>query len=568
MRRAVRVVRERWRGSLLLRVVATTVVLGVAVLLVVGQLLLQAISDSLVTSARNAAQNDAQVQVHTTLATYRNLKLANDDDFRIWVRDKLNDLRGPDDAPLRYVALLKEVGTSPGSISDQSLGVDASAIPVELRREVVAAGDRLTTQVLTLPLHDAGAPVTRRAIAIGNLLDLGTRGVGADAEGTGRYELYILYPLDREVSILADVQRTFVVGALALLVLIGLVAGVVTRQVVAPVRQAAQAAEQLASGRLDRRMPVRGDDELARLGRAFNEMAASLERQIHQLEELSRVQRRFVSDVSHELRTPLTTIRMAAELIHEGRAAFEPSLTRSAELLQNQLDRFESLLSDLLEVSRFDAGAAQLEAEQSDVRQVVQRVIDHLRPLADRRGTRLLVHEPGDPVLADVDPRRIERVLRNLVGNAIEHGESRPVVVSIAADERAVAVAVRDHGVGLDAAQVRRVFDRFWRADPARARSTGGTGLGLAIALEDAHLHGGWLQAWGMPGGGANFRLTVPRHRGDLLTGSPLPLVPPDAARGGASSHRPAAGVTRPDDATRSDGGPVPARPDVPAEAG
>ena len=118
----------------------------------------------------------------------------------------------------------------------------------------------------------------------------------------------------------------------------------VTRQVVAPVRQAASTAEELASGRLDRRMKVRGEDDLARLGRAFNEMAESLERQIHQLEELSRVQRRFVSDVSHELRTPLTTIRMAGEVMYESRAAFEPALARSAELLQAQLDRFEALL--------------------------------------------------------------------------------------------------------------------------------------------------------------------------------------------------------------------------------
>jgi two-component system sensor histidine kinase MtrB len=306
------------------------------------------------------------------------------------------------------------------------------------------------------------------------------------------------------------------------------VAWVVTRQVVAPVRQAARTAEQLASGRLDRRMRVRGEDDLARLARAFNEMAASLERQIHQLEELSRVQRRFVSDVSHELRTPLTTIRMAGEVMYEARSSFDPTVARTAELLQNQLDRFESLLADLLEVSRFDAGAALLETETADVREVVGRVVDGLRPLADRRGIAITVRA-ATAAMAEFDHRRVERVIRNLVGNAIEHGEGRPVAITVACDAEAIAVCVRDHGVGLRPNEQRLVFNRFWRADPARARSTGGTGLGLAIALEDAHLHGGWLQVWGAPGFGANFRLTLPRRSGVVLGGSPLPLVPPDA---------------------------------------
>ncbi|MBL8929591.1 MAG: HAMP domain-containing histidine kinase [Kineosporiaceae bacterium] len=529
LRPHIRRARSRWRRSLLLRVIAATVALGVLVLLVVGQLLLQAISDSLVDSARDAGQNDAAQQVKNTLASRQDQNFDGEQEFRTWIRDTLNAMHGPSDDPLRYVALRKQLDTSPGPISDQSLGVDASAIPVDLRREVAGNPDRLVTAVLTLPVGEVGEAVDKRVVAVGNLVDLGTIAAGSDQPVGGAYELYFVYPLDREIDILADVQRTFLVGAVALLVLIALVAWVVTRQVVDPVRQAARAAEQLASGRFDRRMPVRGEDELARLGRAFNEMAASLERQIHQLEELSRVQRRFVSDVSHELRTPLTTVRMAAEVIHEARSDLEPTLARSSELLVTQLDRFESLLSDLLEVSRFDAGAAVLEVDPIDVRKIVHRVVDHLRPLADRKGSRLLVHEPRGTVIVDVDARRVERILRNLVGNAIEHGEGRPVDIRVAMDDVAVAVGVRDHGVGLSQADVRMVFDRFWRADPARARTTGGTGLGLAIALEDAHLHGGWLQAWGEPGAGAHFRLTLPRSSGQVLSGSPLPLVPADA---------------------------------------
>jgi two-component system sensor histidine kinase MtrB len=135
---------------------------------------------------------------------------------------------------------------------------------------------------------------------------------------------------------------------------------------------------------------------------------------------------------------------------------------------------------------------------------------------------------PSEPVVAEVDVRRVERILRNLVGNAIEHGEGRPVKVRLAAREGAVAVTVRDYGVGLKPGEEKLVFNRFWRADPSRARQTGGTGLGLSISAEDARLHGGWLEAWGAPGQGAQFRLTVPARSGDRLSGSPLRLVPTD----------------------------------------
>jgi two-component system sensor histidine kinase MtrB len=203
-------------------------------------------------------------------------------------------------------------------------------------------------------------------------------------------------------------------------------------------------------------------------------------------------------------------------------------VARSAELLQAQLDRFEALLGDLLEISRFDAGAAVLETETTDLREVAQIAVDGALPLAERRGSTLVLDTPATPCTADVDPRRIERILRNLVVNAIEHGEGRPITLTVAASEDAVAVAVRDRGVGLRPGDSALVFNRFWRADPARARTIGGTGLGLSISLEDAHLHGGWLQAWGVPGQGSQFRLTLPRRVGTELDASPLPLEPPD----------------------------------------
>jgi two-component system sensor histidine kinase MtrB len=255
-------------------------------------------------------------------------------------------------------------------------------------------------------------------------------------------------------------------------------------------------------------------------------MAASIQQQIAQLENLSRVQQRFVSDVSHELRTPLTTIRMAGDLIYDARGRFDPAVARSAELLTHELDRFESLLSDLLEISRFDAGAAVLDVEATDLRSCVDRAVEANEALARSKGSPIVVHDAGTPVVAEADYRRIERILRNLISNAVEHGEGRPIEVSLGANESAVAISVRDHGVGLRPGEAALVFTRFWRADPARARTTGGTGLGLAISLEDARLHSGRLEAWGASGVGSCFRLTLPRQSGGTILSSPLPLSP------------------------------------------
>jgi two-component system sensor histidine kinase MtrB len=345
----------------------------------------------------------------------------------------------------------------------------------------------------------------------------------------GTYSLYYLFPMSEQEATLSLVRRALVTGSALLLLMVAAVTWLVTRQVVTPVRLARRVAERLASGRLEERMHVRGDDDIARLATSFNQMADSLQKQIRQLEELSRVQRRFVSDVSHELRTPLTTVRMAGDVLHDARSRFDPSTARAAELLQKELDRFELLLSDLLEISRFDAGAAVLDLEDVDVADIAHRVVESTRALADRRGIRVVVRSGDRPCLAEADGRRVERIVRNLVTNAIDYADSADVVVLVAANDEATALAVRDHGVGLKPGEASMVFNRFWRADPARARTTGGTGLGLSISLEDAHLHGGWLQAWGQPGRGAQFRLTLPRLAGDPVRESPLPLVPADA---------------------------------------
>ncbi|MGZ4604124.1 MAG: HAMP domain-containing protein, partial [Kineosporiaceae bacterium] len=364
----------RWRRSIQLRVVFATVLLGVLVVLVVGQVLLERITTGIIASREEAVKAQSHQDFQTIQDNITASRYEKGNDVGTKITDLVNNLAGPADRPARYVIFQRALDQAGGGslYARASTGINLSAIPEELRRAVDAEGSvQQEAQVFSTTLEGHAVPV----IAVGGLLDLGS------AAG-GRYELYFVYSLEREVQVVGVVRRTFIFGALALVVLVAMVAWVVTRQVVAPVRQAALTAEQLASGHLDRRMRVRGEDELARLGRAFNEMAASLERQIHQLEELSRVQRRFVSDVSHELRTPLTTLRMAGEVMYEARHTFEPALSRSAELLQAQLDRFEALLADLLEVSRFDAGAAVLDTEAVDLTEIAERVVADLEPLA------------------------------------------------------------------------------------------------------------------------------------------------------------------------------------------
>ena len=365
--------------------------------------------------------------------------------------------------------------------------------------------------------------------------DGGDRGlvVGATlaVPALGEHRLYHLFPLDAERETYSLVRRTAVLAGSLLVLLVALLAWLVTRQVVSPVRMAARTAERLAAGRLEERMQVSGEDELARLATSFNSMAEALQAQIRQLEDLSRVQRRFVSDVSHELRTPLTTVRMAADVLFAGRTRFPPEVARSAELLQDELERFEALLADLLEISRYDAGAAALDASPLDVVALLERVVAAAQPLAERKGCAVELSVPSGPVVVEADAVRLERVLRNLVVNAVEHSEGRPVEVTVAGTDDAVSVLVRDHGVGLQPGQAGMVFTRFWRADPSRARSTGGTGLGLAISFEDVRLHGGWLQATGRPGEGAAFLVTLPTRAGRPPGPSPLELPWPTGPR-------------------------------------
>ena len=271
--------------------------------------------------------------------------------------------------------------------------------------------------------------------------------------------------------------------------------------------------------------------KIGSLSESFNKMADNIQDQITQLADLSQIQQRFVSDVSHELRTPLTTVRMASEVLYESRNELDPVLRRSTELMHHQVERFQALLADLLEISRFDAGAAEVSLEKTDLLHLVADVALTAQPLADETDTQLSIIAKGDSFTAEVDSRRIERILRNLVNNAIEHGESQPVDVILEGDDTSVSIVVRDHGMGMTEAHLEHVFDRFWRADPARTRTTGGSGLGLAIAVEDTRLHNGSIDAWGKSSQGSAFRVTLPRISGTVVSGSAPLQLPPEYDR-------------------------------------
>jgi len=498
------------RRSLQVRVVASTVALGLVTVTVAGLVLGQEISERLLDGRREQALQEAREGTAEAQRQLDATDAASVGDVRAQAVNIVDRLEGTGAAGDVSVMLLRPPDNDEG-FGDVYRGGDVtpSTIPQDLREAVRATGVQQSRSV-GLPREDGEESP---ALAVGQLVQTSI---------TGTYELYFVVDLSREQATLDAVQRVLLLGAGALLLLVGAVAAVVARQVVEPVREAASVAERFSAGRLEERIPERGQDDLARLARSFNGMATSIQGQITRLEELGALQQRFVSDVSHELRTPLTTIRMAGEVLYESRESFAPQVARSAELLTAQVDRFEELLADLLEISRYDAGAAVLDAEPVDVHELTASVVALTEPLAARRGAALSLGRAPGPCFAEVDRRRVERVVRNLVVNAVEHSEGRPVQVSVAVDDDAVAVLVRDHGIGLTRAEADRVFDRFWRADPARGRATGGTGLGLAIALEDAHLHGGRLQVWGRPGRGAAFLLTLPRRAGERLVSSPL----------------------------------------------
>ncbi len=501
-----------FRRSLEVRIVAVTVLLSAIAMLGTGTYMTYSIGNGLY-DARVEQLTEQSARATELAQTTFDTTTASDDSALSLLQLSVIDRIGSVATNYSGIAFLRARGTQTNfALPDVVRGEVDDYVTDDMRNRVTSGQADQYWQPVRIA---AQGDQVRPGVIVGSAVQV---------PGAGLYELYLLYDMSEVQQTLTFVQGTIWIGGLTLIVLIGVVTWVVVQLVIAPIRIAAETSRKLAAGQLEERIPVRGEDVIATLAHSFNEMADSLQRQITELGTLSRVQQRFVSDVSHELRTPLTTIRLAGDVLYDERDKFEPTTARTAELLHTQVERFESLLSDLLEISRYDAGAIEIEREPVNLVRLAEDAIGGMESLAERKGSELRLLAPGGYFEAELDPRRIRRILRNLLANAIEHGEGNPVEVIVDSNETAVAIAVRDHGVGMSRVDAQRVFDRFWRADPSRKRTTGGTGLGLAISLEDAALHGGSLDVWSEPGEGSCFRLTLPRTPGQPIGASPIPF--------------------------------------------
>lgn len=502
-----------WARSLLIRAVFFTGLLTMLSTMAVAAFLVQQVTSGLFQERFDQAEQEAAVGLDSIRSSFAALSTTSRSEAQ---QDVLSILNEVDDSTAQ---IQREFSLQPLEVGENlyvdgitSPGLSAQDISEELD-EAVAGGTGQYWQAVSLERNGASEVP---GVAFGTQVDI---------QGNP-YALYFVYDFSPVQENVAFVFRTMLVAGIAILLINMAIAGWVARSVVRPVSQAAEVSERIADGQLDQRLAVRGEDEIARLGLSFNRMASNLQEQITRLANLSKMQQRFVSDVSHELRTPLTTVRMAAEVLHESRDDFDPINRRSTELLHHQVERFQALLADLLEMSRFDAGAAELATAEVDLLALTREVLISSKPLAESSNTPLGLVVQGENFIAEVDARRISRILRNLINNAIEHAEARPVDVIVSSSPTAVGIAVRDHGIGMSPSEVAHVFDRFWRADPARARTTGGSGLGLSIATEDTRLHQGALDAWGQKGQGSCFRLVLPRRQSVPYRASPMALPP------------------------------------------
>lgn len=507
-RRLINSIRLRWHQSIQLRVIGSVLASSTFAFLLIGFLLVGFLSQQL-------------------LATKFSEAIDSMDRARTAVEEQISATDSSNPVSVRLTS-------ARAVLTNRSAGVEQTSVPVY--DSVLIANNASETET-RIPNHIDIPENLREFVRQGQVayqyasvdgengsykaLIIGSP-VYSDIPGL---ELYLLVPLTSEEATLNLMRGLLMAGGIVLIILLLVIGWVFSQQIIGPVRAASKIAEKLAAGHLHERMVVDGQDEVARLAYSFNDMAEKLSTQIRNLEEFGSLQRQFTSDVSHELRTPLTTVRMAADMIEDNADELDPLTARAAHLMTKELDRFETLLGDLLEISRHDAGVANLSAEKVDVRGVVRSAMQQVRAIAEEIGTEFNVDLPEDPVIVAVDSRRVERILRNLLANAVDHSEGNPIDVKMAIGKDALAVAVIDHGVGLKPGEEEMVFNRFWRSDPSRERRTGGTGLGLAIAKEDANLHGGRLEAIGEPGVGACFLLTLPLEQGHKVNASPLPLA-------------------------------------------
>lgn len=513
VRRLVRLAQSSLRTSLRLRMMAASVALSAIAVGLIGGILSYTIQRNLFESRRTEIVAEAAAVAGNVQSVFDGaLDMSGNIDIEKANSAAQTTVRSTTNSPgMVGFAILREAGQSTENVlaSTSSIGFPIDAVTTEIREAV--ATDRTVVHFQSIALTEGQPGIITAA--------------NVDVPTAGRYDLILVYDLSDVQDNLRFVQSALALGGVFFILVTGFIVWTVTTRAIRPIVTTAQTAERFAAGNLGERIAVDGEDVSATLAESFNRMAEAIEGQITRLATLSTLQQQFVSDVSHELRTPLTSIKLAGSMIFDRRASFDADTARAAEILHQQLEKFEITLSELLELSRFDAGAAELDLEPTAPASIVASSIDAVQALARDRGSEIVLHAPGGHSAIDMDPRRVRRILQNFLANAIDHGEGKPIDVFVDSSSTAFAIAVRDHGIGMTDEQSARVFDRFWRADPARERRTGGTGLGLAIALEDAHLHGGRIDVWATPGEGACFRLTIPRD-GALDPISPVGLPP------------------------------------------
>lgn len=520
--------RRLWRESLQFRALATAGVLMFLSFLAVGWSLSSQIATSLFENQKSQALQESINGFRNVQSVLNSSEMRSDSEIRRNVSRTLTVLDAGASGKRSWILVPLEGQGKQGFIPEQSSdkSLSSSSIPTDFKN-TVRDRDGVYWQTSTITTFENNRERTYPVLIVGTHVSIAQN---------PNYGLFTVYDMTDSSSTIAHINFVLFGGFCALLTVVLSVVWLVTRFVVRPITQTAITAERLAAGDLDQRVSVKGEDQAARLGISFNRMADSLQEKIVQLERLSTLQQRFVSDVSHELRTPLSTVRLGTELLYDSRENMTPMQVRSVELLHGQVDRFQSMLADLLEISRFDAGSAMLTIDTEDFIQVLSNILQEALPHLERTNTKLNVHTNHESIMVDMDRVRIERVLRNLLYNAIEHGESRPIDVYVDANATNLGIAVRDHGIGLSEDEAVQVFNRFWRADTSRKRTLGGTGLGLSIAAEDVRLHGGTLEAWGEKGRGACFTMNLPLVHGAPLGESPvLATGEPEA-----STNRPA----------------------------
>lgn len=499
---------EFWRTSLQVRLIVSIFVSSLVVMLVLAFALISVITQRLVDQKLDVASQEIDRARFAVEQQINATGSANSVQVRITsARASISHSSSESTDLATIYDTIIVVDNGDGSLTTAPEGF---RVPAELRRYV--SEGQVSYQF---------TPIER---ADGTVYDALLIGSPTESDIPGA-QVYLALSMESEASTMALLRGLLSTAGVVVLVLLVGIAWLATQQVILPIRSASRTAQRLAGGHLRERMVVEGEDEMARLAMSFNDMADKLVRQINQLEEYGNLQRQFTSDVSHELRTPLTTVRMAADMIASDSESLAPHTRRASELMTRELDKFEDLLGDLLEISRHDAGVADLSETQIDVRSSLESAWNQVEHLADKLNVRVRFTGLDEPLTIAGDSRRIERILRNLLANAIDHSEGNPVLVNAAANDHAIAITIADRGVGLKEGQEDLVFHRFWRADVSRKRHSGGTGLGLAIAREDAQLHGGILDATGDLGVGSTFRLVLPRTPRGPVDPAPLELA-------------------------------------------